>query len=104
MNEAANVAYSFPLADAPLVVDLGRVLERTPPRRMPVTRLHVRRFTRYPAIPPILAIGAIVLSAQGIQGQSEPDPWRSQLEFGFTGASGNTSFSILTSAASLTRP
>lgn len=103
MNGAAKVAHSFPLADPAPDVDLGGVFKRTIPRRMRATRLHLRRFTRCPAIPPLLAIGAIVLSAQGILGQDEADSWRSHLEFGFTGASGNTSFSILTSAFSLTR-
>jgi hypothetical protein len=33
----------------------------------------------------------------------EPDMWRSQLEFGFSGASGNTDFSILRLGASIVR-
>jgi hypothetical protein len=38
-----------------------------------------------------------------VQGQDPPDSWRTSLEFGFTGASGNTAFSILNAGASLNR-
>ncbi len=35
--------------------------------------------------------------------QDTPDPWRSQLELGFNGSSGNSSFGILRTGASLSR-
>ena len=70
---------------------------------MRATRLHLRRFTQRTVILPILTIGAAFVHADEVRAQGAPDLWRSNVEFGFTGASGNTSFSILTAAASLTR-
>ena len=52
---------------------------------------------------PVLLLGLLLSSPGSTRGQEGPDRWRSDLEFGFTGASGNTSFSILTAAASLAR-
>ena len=42
------------------------------------------------------------LGASGVQGQVLPERWRSQVELGFNGSSGNTSFSILTVGGSVT--
>jgi len=55
------------------------------------------------ALVPLLVFGMAGMHARAAAGQGAPDLWRSSLEFGFTGASGNTSFSILTGAISLTR-
>jgi len=60
-----------------------------------------------PVLPSRRLLFAIVLAMaagpSAARCQDPPDLWRSSLEFGFTGASGNTSFSILSAGASLNR-
>ncbi len=50
-----------------------------------------------------LTAAAVPGHISGQDAQPAPDFWSSTLEFGFTGASGNTSFSILSAGASLDR-
>ena len=70
---------------------------------MLLTRPRFRRPTRRRVVLPVLVLGAIFVHPDTTAGQGQPDLWRAQLEFGFTGATGNTSFSILTASASLAR-
>ncbi len=70
---------------------------------MRLTRWRFCRSAWRRAVLPALVFAAICACPSAAAGQGEPDLWRAQLEFGFTGASGNTSFSILTGSASLAR-
>lgn len=62
-----------------------------------------------PSAPTRLGLGCLTLALavfapfEVSARQPAPDLWRSTLEFGFQGASGNSSFSILSAAGSLTR-
>ena len=70
---------------------------------MRLTRRRFRRPAGQRTVLSILALGATFVHPDATTGQEEPDLWRAHMEFGFTGASGNTSFSILTASASLAR-
>ena len=62
-----------------------------------------RRRSLFISLLVLTPLATVAGSAHAQASQDEVDRWHSQLEFGFTGASGNTSFSILTAAASLDR-
>lgn len=103
VKRLAKVAHSDVLADPAHDVDLGGVPRMTTP-------LHMRvRYSRFCCLAwrrtlvPVLALAVSFVSPNAAAGQDAPDSWNSKLEFGFTGASGNTSFSILTGAFSVTR-
>lgn len=49
------------------------------------------------------ALIALVTTDEAAARQEAPDLWRSTVEFGFQGASGNSSFSILSTSGSVTR-
>ncbi len=57
-------------------------------------------FQPYSRVLTLLSVAALVLTARGEA--QEVDAWRSQLELGFNGARGNSSFGILRTGASLT--
>lgn len=60
--------------------------------------------SRTPSAAPILAFAVLALAPPAATAQeSESELWRSTVEFGFQGASGNTSFSILTASGALNR-
>lgn len=75
----------------------------TTPLHMRVTHSRFCCFDWRRTLMPVLALAVAFVFPSTAVGQDVPETWSSKLEFGFTGASGNTSFSILTGAFSVTR-
>ena len=59
------------------------------------------RFHSNQYAPPVLALIAVLLCAASLAAQEEADTWRTQLELGLNGASGNSSFSVLRTGGSV---